>query len=516
MIKCIKRGFCLSIMSGRISSQMGETHASTTKEETSNATVSNEEQTESSNFQACLEDSSFSTADDFEHVEAMFSTLMENPQHDSQETIPLSNELRRAITNMEDIDDVDNLIGNVINSIQVDSSYDEDLYCIEQAVSKDNPEDGHIIKDRSLAVEGSHAKGFGSKTDEQIRKKDRIKKDNHNIIERRRRYNINDRIKELAILLPPTTHPAMKLNKGSILKASVEYVKELKRDQKKLASFEANQKAIEAKYQKMLRRIFQLELKMKLYGLTQEKSIQTKRKKRPRRRICEIDAMVDDLMKNSLSQKADKRFGNRQINRQSTFDSKSNCSPNVAKTGLRNFINKRISGITKSKDHMKTSQSTTKLETESTEHYSSSRCEEYAGKRGQEGNSEISAFMQTSHFPDQVECKELHLTIPEQTYIPQIEDMVGSTQLPPNAELSLDQCNILLDLLGTDQLTILQTEAESDSSPTSVPSPSPSEDRSSSTLSPLSVTTNMLEELLRKSDGSPSSFESHSSENSTE
>lgn len=110
----------------------------------------------------------------------------------------------------------------------------------------------------------------------------------------------------------------------------------------------------------------QLELKMKLYGLTQDKSFQTKRKKRPRRWICEIDAMVDDLMKNSLSQKADKRFGNRPINRQSTFDSKSNCSPNVAKTGLRNFINKRISGITKSKDHMKTSQSTTKLETEST------------------------------------------------------------------------------------------------------------------------------------------------------
>lgn len=48
----------------------------------------------------------------------------------------------------------------------------------------------------------------------------------------------------------------MKLNKGSILKASVEYVKELKRDQKKLASFEANQKAIEAKYQKLLIRIF--------------------------------------------------------------------------------------------------------------------------------------------------------------------------------------------------------------------------------------------------------------------
>jgi len=32
--------------------------------------------------------------------------------------------------------------------------------------------------------------------------KDRQKKDNHNLIERRRRYNINDRIKELGTLLP--------------------------------------------------------------------------------------------------------------------------------------------------------------------------------------------------------------------------------------------------------------------------------------------------------------------------
>ena len=48
----------------------------------------------------------------------------------------------------------------------------------------------------------------------------------------------------------------MKLNKGSILKASVEYVKELKKDKEKLVSFEVKQKAMEAKYQKMLIRIF--------------------------------------------------------------------------------------------------------------------------------------------------------------------------------------------------------------------------------------------------------------------
>lgn len=106
----------------------------------------------------------------------------------------------------------------------------------------------------------------------------------HFVVERRRRYNINDRIKELATLLPPTTHPyvvyylciklhfgvyfpthvninihysrAMKLNKGSILKASVEYVKELKKDKEKLVLFETKQKTMEAKYQKMLIRIF--------------------------------------------------------------------------------------------------------------------------------------------------------------------------------------------------------------------------------------------------------------------
>jgi hypothetical protein len=48
----------------------------------------------------------------------------------------------------------------------------------------------------------------------------------------------------------------MKLNKGSILKASVEYVKELKHDQRKLASFKDKQRAIEAKCQSMLIRIF--------------------------------------------------------------------------------------------------------------------------------------------------------------------------------------------------------------------------------------------------------------------
>lgn len=68
--------------------------------------------------------------------------------------------------------------------------------------------------------------------------KERLKKDNHNQIERRRRYNINDRIKELSSLLPTSNDDAkyhalvrdMKQHKGTILKASVDYLRLLKKE----------------------------------------------------------------------------------------------------------------------------------------------------------------------------------------------------------------------------------------------------------------------------------------------
>jgi len=59
--------------------------------------------------------------------------------------------------------------------------------------------------------------------------RDRQKKDNHNMIERRRRFNINDRIKELGMLLPKGTDLDTKQNKGTILRASVDYIKILRR-----------------------------------------------------------------------------------------------------------------------------------------------------------------------------------------------------------------------------------------------------------------------------------------------
>ncbi|CAJ0924984.1 unnamed protein product, partial [Mesorhabditis belari] len=64
--------------------------------------------------------------------------------------------------------------------------------------------------------------------------KDRKKKDIHNRIERDRRNNINDRIKELGLLLPKGASKEMKLDKGTILKASCDYIRKLQKDRDEL------------------------------------------------------------------------------------------------------------------------------------------------------------------------------------------------------------------------------------------------------------------------------------------
>ena len=58
-------------------------------------------------------------------------------------------------------------------------------------------------------------------------------------VERRRRFNINDRIKELGTLLPKQNEQYydivrdVRQNKGSILKASVDYIKILKKEKER-------------------------------------------------------------------------------------------------------------------------------------------------------------------------------------------------------------------------------------------------------------------------------------------
>ncbi|XP_008296274.1 transcription factor EC isoform X6 [Stegastes partitus] len=103
--------------------------------------------------------------------------------------------------------------------------------------------------------------------DTRVMAKERQKKDNHNLIERRRRYNINYRIKELGTLIPKSNDPDMRWNKGTILKASVEYIRWLQKEQQHARELESRQKKLEQANRRLLLRIQELEIQARAHGL---------------------------------------------------------------------------------------------------------------------------------------------------------------------------------------------------------------------------------------------------------
>ncbi|XP_029466345.1 transcription factor E3 isoform X2 [Rhinatrema bivittatum] len=97
--------------------------------------------------------------------------------------------------------------------------------------------------------------------------KERQKKDNHNLIERRRRFNINDRIKELGTLIPKSSDPEMRWNKGTILKASVDYIRKLQKEQQRAKEMETRQKKLEQANRSLLLRVQELEMQAQIHGI---------------------------------------------------------------------------------------------------------------------------------------------------------------------------------------------------------------------------------------------------------
>uniref|UniRef100_A0A8C2XKL3 Transcription factor EC n=1 Tax=Cyclopterus lumpus TaxID=8103 RepID=A0A8C2XKL3_CYCLU len=87
------------------------------------------------------------------------------------------------------------------------------------------------------------------------------------VFERRRRYNINYRIKELGTLIPKSNDPDMRWNKGTILKASVEYIKWLQKEQQHARELESRQKKLEQANRRLLLRIQELEIQARAHGL---------------------------------------------------------------------------------------------------------------------------------------------------------------------------------------------------------------------------------------------------------
>lgn len=151
----------------------------------------------------------------------------------------------------------------------------DDLFCLDNSLASDsfkNSDNSLTSADISIKNEPFSY----SETELHALAKDRQKKDNHNMIERRRRFNINDRIKELGTLLPKNNESYYEIvrdvrpNKGTILKSSVEYIKCLKSEVHRLKQNELRQKQIENMNRKLQQRIQELESQAKCNELADD------------------------------------------------------------------------------------------------------------------------------------------------------------------------------------------------------------------------------------------------------
>ncbi|XP_075711157.1 transcription factor EC [Rhinoderma darwinii] len=137
-----------------------------------------------------------------------------------------------------------------------------DVYNTDQSVSSST-----MGLSNTSCTAGANLKRETTEPDTRAMAKERQKKDNHNLIERRRRYNINYRIKELGTLIPKSNDPDMRWNKGTILKASVEYIKWLQKEQQRGRELEHRQKKLEQANRRLLLRIQELEIQARAHGL---------------------------------------------------------------------------------------------------------------------------------------------------------------------------------------------------------------------------------------------------------
>jgi len=210
---------------------------------------------------------------------------LQKPKHSGSAPIidpdsPLSMGMSSTATS---ISEVESILNDLDNLESVDASFDDDLNLITPSLvqlSSTNPvSSNYVFSPVSPQTQAESAPtllpgqriatptSFLCDDDARAWAKERIKKDNHNMIERRRRFNINDRIKELGTMLPKYIDPDLRQNKGSILKASVDYIRKLKRDQERLKLLEDKQRQTEAMNRKMMLKVQQLELLMRAQGL---------------------------------------------------------------------------------------------------------------------------------------------------------------------------------------------------------------------------------------------------------
>ncbi|XP_003973766.2 transcription factor E3b [Takifugu rubripes] len=185
-------------------------------------------------------------------------------------------------SNKEEIDDV------IEDIISLESSFNDDIITlIDSGLQLPSTLPGNLLDvyhspgmaaptltaSNSCPADLPKIKREITETDAKALLKERQKKDNHNLIERRRRFNINDRIKELGTMIPKSTDPEMRWNKGTILKASVDYIRKLQKEQHRAKDIEMRQKKLEQANHALLLRIQELEMQARLHGLPSASSI---------------------------------------------------------------------------------------------------------------------------------------------------------------------------------------------------------------------------------------------------
>eukprot|EP00106_Octopus_bimaculoides_P007939 XP_014775381.1 PREDICTED: microphthalmia-associated transcription factor-like isoform X2 [Octopus bimaculoides] len=181
--------------------------------------------------------------------------------------------------------DMDNIFPEGISLESVDATIDNDLNLIEPTLTQLtstlpqtsvlNLYDQHTENSKSITsvpnafrIKAADPPQFLNEDEARQWAKDRQKKDNHNLIERRRRFNINDRIKELGTLLPKNSDPDTRQNKGSILKNSVDYIRRLRKDQDKMHNLEEKNRLSETNNRKLMLRVQHLEMLCKSHGIS--------------------------------------------------------------------------------------------------------------------------------------------------------------------------------------------------------------------------------------------------------
>uniref|UniRef100_A0A1I8HYW5 BHLH domain-containing protein n=1 Tax=Macrostomum lignano TaxID=282301 RepID=A0A1I8HYW5_9PLAT len=115
--------------------------------------------------------------------------------------------------------------------------------------------------------------GQAADDDKTVSLRDRYKKESHNRIERKRRENINYQISELGECIPKAwfRESELKKNKGNILKASVDYIKEMQAAnaqlKERLAACSLRESKLEQLYKALVARIQDMERVMREAGV---------------------------------------------------------------------------------------------------------------------------------------------------------------------------------------------------------------------------------------------------------